>query len=207
MRQKAAAGAWRAEMSGSTAAHVRFWQRQKATALLPQLLVCQGQQPSALCDCRAATCSRGGWRRRRCGRSVLHAKLVCQPSAKHMQSRGVMAIFAGMGCADRLRISASPEFSGLVFLPLPAGSLFTVFACARKCNKWRGRDAPRSQGRPLWKGMQQGACSLAALPKGCFAKAASAVLPILAGQAARFLFCVACFAPCSYCLCTARHTI
>ena len=79
-------------------------------------------------------------------------------------------------------------------------------ACA-SATHGRGRNAHRNQDCPFWQGVQQRAWSLAALPEGgCFAKAASAVLQVLARQAAR-LFRVSCFAPCSYCFCKARHTM
>ena len=155
MRQKAAAGAWRAEMSGSTAAHVRFWQRQKATALLPQLLVCQGQQPSALCDCRAATCWRGGRRRRRCGaRSGMPSLYASQaPSTCSHEVRWrylrVWVVQIGCGyrplrnfpalsfclcllgaCSQSLHVRASATNGGVATHPAAR-----VARCGKGCNK------------------------------------------------------------------------
>ena len=138
-------------------------------------------------------------------RSVLHAKFVRQPSAKHMPSRGAMAIFAGMGCADRLRISA---VSG-IFRPC-----FFVFVWLKACSQ-SFHVCPQAQ--QMARGSTHTTAKTAHFGKRCNKEHAHWLpcprlalqkqhLPC-AGQAARFLFCVACFAPCSYCLCIARHTI
>ena len=55
-------------------------------------------------------------------------------------------------------------------------SLFKVFACIRKCNKWPGSQRTPHQDWPSWQGGNKEHAHLLPCPKRCFAKAASAAL-------------------------------
>ena len=112
---------------------------------------------AALCTVRLQGCNvLARWQKKKAmWRLVLHAKLVRQPSAKHMQSRGALAIFAGMGCADRLRISAvSGIFRPCLFAFACWEPVHSLSMCVRKRNKWpEARRTPQ----PRWPILASGA--------------------------------------------------